>query len=306
MRCVRELGRERPRRRASVRQRRRLSRLLFGPSPLGATTVGDDFTGFPLHEVFRQSVGSVARVSVGRRVVAGKDLSAADAREGWFDRVVFDGCSFAEADFSGTVVKRSEFRRCRFRATQFDDTLWGGPDRVFTDCVFESCRFEGQLRLWVSTFRSTRFVDCRLSNVDFGQSPFHGCSFSGHLASVQFAGPNAPQKQLSSARDAAFDIDFREAELRDLSPMYGVDLAAARWPPTHRLVLATGDFLRGYRAQADPAARPHVDVLLRILVTDKQPQWVFSEQELRSLAPEIASDLWQAILEHTTARPDTG
>ena len=302
---MRELEGERARWRASALQRRRLSRLLFGSSPLGATTIGEDFTGFPLHEVFRQSVGAVARASVGRRLVADKDLSAADAREAWFDRVVFDGCSFAEADFSGAVVKRSEFRRCRFRATLFEDMDWGGPDTVFTDCVFDSCRFEGRLRLWVSTFRSTRFVDCRLSNVDFGQSPFHGCSFSGRLESVQFAGPNAPHKQLPSTRDAAFDVDFREADLRDLSPTYGVDLAAARWPPTHRLLRDTGRFLRAYRERVDPAARPHVDELLRILLIEEQPQWVLSEAELQSLAPQIAGELWQEILEHTTAQPET-
>ncbi|WP_169981807.1 pentapeptide repeat-containing protein [Microbispora sp. H10836] len=171
--------------------------------------------------------------------------------------VTFDRARLVNVDFSGmrftdVFVDHSEFDRCDFSGTAFDNLsmgtglrrTWRGgrwPQSVFRDCVFRRTRFAP-----LTSFGNVRFERCvfdrsRLRRQTFTmEAEFVGCVFSGRLHDINFWGrPIRHESALGRERNAFTGNDFTAAEL-DYVAFKHIDLHAQRWPPGYALLDRVG------------------------------------------------------------------
>ncbi len=119
-----------------------------------------------------------------------------------FESTAWTHCRFSRVSFAnGTVFERCQFTKCRFFRQH---TYFGGPSR------FLNCRFEG----------------CDIEDVQFFQSAFEHCSFSGKLTNVLFYGPLAPPELRSSFQN----VDLSRASLTYVGFESGFDLSTTILP----------------------------------------------------------------------------
>lgn len=119
-----------------------------------------------------------------------------------FEDTTWEDCQFSRVSFAnGTAFSRCTFVRCRFFKQH---TYFGGPS-TFTDCTFD---------------------DCMIENVQFFETAFERCTFTGKLTNVLFYGPEAPVELRSSFRE----VDLSGATLNLVGFEAGFDLSTTKLP----------------------------------------------------------------------------
>jgi len=155
--------------------------------------------------------------------------------DGDYDRVLFSGSSFADADAGGARFTECAFtggagfdggrlRRARLSDVWFGETRLVALDMAessLTDVWFSGCVFAGvqafscvgrRVLFRGCKLDSVNFRDCKLTNVAFEDCVLRDVDFgSGKLSKVRFAGSTLVGADL--ARVVCEDVDLRGARL---------------------------------------------------------------------------------------------
>lgn len=166
-------------------------------------------------------------------------IEEVDVRRTSFTRVCFDearlelftegGSSFRDCSFVGTRfyscdlgADGSRYERCRFVRTRFSDTnIYHG---MFTDCLFEDCRFPGGALLFSSTFARCTFRGV-LDDVTFGSARWDRLD-DAFKRFDYLCGRLRPNRM--------HEVDFSEARLWGVRFLDGVDLSTVKLPSDGR------------------------------------------------------------------------
>ena len=166
-------------------------------------------------------------------------IEEVDVRRTSFTRVCFDearlelltegGSSFRDCSFVGTRfydcdlgADGSRYERCRFVRTRFSDTnIYHG---MFTDCLFEDCRFPGGALLFSSTFARCTFRGV-LDDVTFGSARWDRLDDAFERFDY-LCGRLRPNRM--------HEVDFSEARLWGVRFLDGVDLSTVKLPSDGR------------------------------------------------------------------------
>jgi uncharacterized protein YjbI with pentapeptide repeats len=154
----------------------------------------------------------ITKVEIGNRLIRGV---TADEQ---FRRVLYEEVSFL----------RRRFTRCRWSDCRFKRTAFRHGTR-FENCHFEECKFELAHTYMggPSFFKDCRFEGCLFDSVQFWNSTFEGCSFTGKFVNVVFYGPGAPAGWQAELRD----VDFSSAQFELVDFRGEIDLSTTRLPP---------------------------------------------------------------------------
>jgi uncharacterized protein YjbI with pentapeptide repeats len=197
------------------------------------------------------------------------DLSASDLRSlNFFDSHLFD-CKFDGSDLRGWSLWGTTIESCSFRKAKLRGAVLGswyrGRGNVYTRVDFSEADFR-ILESRAATYTDCIFDDSRIEKVDFGDSSFIRCRFSGTLQHVIFwyrafdTGKDVPNPMES--------VDFSSAVLR-WTEFRGLNLETVALPNTaDHIVFAS------YRCALENA---------RIVIRDRQDE---------------DSNVFDALLEH--------
>ena len=136
---------------------------------------------------------------------------------GQFDRVLYEEVMFTNCHF-----KDCSWTDCRFRRTHFS------RNTRFERCVFRKCAFD-RAHTYMggpSFFTDCRFEDCVLDSIQFWNSSFERCAFSGRLINVVFYGPASP----GDWETRLHEVNFTAASFEDVDFRLGIDLSTTRLP----------------------------------------------------------------------------
>lgn len=136
--------------------------------------------------------------------------------KGEFEQCRFHQCQLPEFHFSRSTFVACVFEHCNLNLIHVQDTKF--QDCVFLDCQMMGIAFEKAYRVGMElafercqldhssfvglTLPKTRWVDCRLSGVDFSKADLRESDFSGStLAQAQFFQTRLDKADLRSALD---------------------------------------------------------------------------------------------------------
>lgn len=278
-------------------------------SPFGMSSSGlPDYRGFPFQEAISQSQDQ-------HRDVVGWAFREVD-----FSQADFSNLSFVNCTFENVLLDKSNHRGGSEHGCRFTGSSFAGADlrqRVigYDGSVYHGCDF-GNSDLRGTAFIRPEFNDCRfersvLQGVDFNGSSFESCTFSGTLHSVWFRNgfPSRRHRKLfgTPRPNHMANVDFSEAELRDVVFTGGIDLSTVSIPTDgrHHLFDRWNSRLRcALDRLSDTQINEDNDVadLLRFLLRQaegKQVQkwYILNVDDLRNLAGAYAEVVNQLLLD---------
>lgn len=163
-----------------------------------------------------------------------RPFGAALEVEGDYERIRFDGHTFADATAGGSRISESGFTGVTFdggrmRRARLSD-VWFGESRLvafdmaecaLTDVWFSGCVFAG-VQAFALTTRRVRFRDCKLDSVNFRESKLTDVLFEDCvLRDVDFGGakltrvrfPGCTLTGADFTKTSCTDVDLRNARL---------------------------------------------------------------------------------------------
>lgn len=144
-------------------------------------------------------------------------------REGSFERIFYE-----EVRWWGCRFESCIWRDCKFRRISFS------KNTLFSHCRFQNCRFWAQHTYLggPTTFQDCEFIDCSFVNIQFWDTEFVRCSFTGKFQNLIFFGPDAPRGWQTTLRD----VDFTGVRMEDTDFRTGIDLETTRLPDTTKWI----------------------------------------------------------------------
>lgn len=191
------------------------------------------------------------------------DLSYADLRGTWWTKCNVKDSLFSRTDFRQVHIEASNFSDCIFSRCDFRDAY------LNMSCRSESGSFENvvfhrsnlcRVIFGFPILRNCSFENCKLSTTMFSASRFYNTKFVGPIESAFFNGKLDPPfgwfEKLIYARkkysifNPMENVDFSQAELKDVSFLNGIDLRKCEFPKGDNCLLITNP-ARTYKIAAE-------------------------------------------------------